>query len=146
MNYKPVAKSKLHQRLNRQMRLNLSPDERGFVETPCRILRVWDWEAELDGPIPEQIKSRLDEVPGLILCEVATLDNKVFTLPLDELPDQIYATYGNALLMQGRLAKIRHRNHDLQTGTVIPIRSVFVKNSNPSTASEVADIGAIIGI
>ena len=54
---KPVAKSKLHKRLNDSYRREFAPDPRVDLEASCRIIKVWDrdvLEMEL-APAPIQL-------------------------------------------------------------------------------------------
>lgn len=141
----PVAKSRWQKRQNQSYRREFAPDPKTFSEITCKILKVWD-RSDMESDWPERTKMFFEKFPGSIIAEVVVASGKVYVLPFDETPDQIYSTYGNAALLVGRSGKIKFRNQDINTGTIVPIRSSREKLIDTMMASDVPDIGIIWGM
>lgn len=141
-----VSKNSFQRRLNKQNRTLLTPDSNAVLETQCRILRVYDAESGNYEEFPPRVRELIAAKPGLLFCLVELLNGARVVVPMDESADQIYSTYGNSAVLENSIGRIRYRNYDVASGTVSPARHSRAAGVDVSAASNVADIGAIIGI
>lgn len=144
--YFPGAKNNFLERINRTTAKAYAPDVNTILEARCVITKVYDPETVEDEDVPEEIKNALLAAPGLLFCRVLIAGSSELVLSLEESADQIYSTYGNSVLLEGRPAKIKYRNYDLSSGVIVPIRNAAEVNKSGKTLTKSLDIGGLIGI
>lgn len=136
----------LQRRLSSEYRKRLTPDRNSYLETECKIVKVYDSETERYEYFPDEIKAKLIDQPGLIWCLVELKTGSSLYAPFMETPDQVYSTYGNSAALENSPGRLRYRNYDIRSGVVIPTKFIHQKTQDVGVASYVADIGGIIGI
>ena len=142
--FQPVAKSGLQKKFNQLYKKDFAPNPYSYIEASCLILEAYDFERIMDGDFPDEVAPYLENNPGCVVVKILMANEQIYYLPLEESLDQVYSTYGNTPLIKGLNGKVHYRNHDINTGTVIPVRQHKNGALHQNHASFVADIGGII--
>lgn len=121
--YNPVPRNALQNRLNASRLNEIAPDPYSDRTTTCVIEKVYDTDVLLAEGIPDTVAGGFLRSPGRLYARVLLPDkNTRMILPFHDLEDQIYSTYGNGVLLEGRNGIISYRNNDIGTGTIVPTR------------------------
>lgn len=138
-----VPGSKIQERARQESQRVLGPS--GTHMADCVILQIYDREVLEEQDVPDEVRRKIQEAPGLIFAQVETLPSRRrLCLPLKEPEEHVYQVYGNAAQLNGRPAKIEYENLSMENGRVIIQRTYSRPMLNVRTTTTLADIGRII--
>ena len=140
-----VPRGKVQQKFSENVQEHLAPDPFAVQTAACIIIRVYDAETLSEEGVPLDLGGLIKAHPGWLFAKVELLGSKnQLILPFEESEEQIYFTYGNRVLLEGRLARINYRNQDPQKGSITLQRNYENFHLPLSSLGQVYDIGKII--
>lgn len=141
---RPVPSNKLQQRLKHITNETLSPGTGTKHTAVGVIVEVYDSEMLRGIALERRLEKEIKENPGLLFAKVRLIDGVTYTLPFLEPEDQIYLTYGNGVLMQGRRCKVEWTGMNITGGHIILTRTHQEAQVSIPEVGRVLDIGNII--
>ncbi len=139
-----IPSNKLQQRLG-VMRQDIMSPSSGVRHTATGILiDVYDGEKLPLVALSPELENKIKESPGLLFAKIRLLNDKDYILPFQETADQIFSTYGNHTLLEGRPAKVEYGGVNIETGYIYLQRTFVEPILNLGEVSKVLDIGNII--
>lgn len=120
----------------------MAPASSLATEARGTILKVYD-EERLEAGVPDKLKKQLEKTPGLLYAEVRLENGKKLLLPFKAPAEEIFSTYGNAAMLEGRAIIIIFNSLDIESGRLVLERSSKA-SQNINKSSSLLDIGSIL--
>ncbi len=141
---RPVPANKLQAHLNHVQNESLSPGSGTHHSAVGNLVEVYDQEKLRSAAVDVQLQREIKANPGLLFAKVKLDDGREYILPFKEPEDQVYLTYGNGVMMEGRRVRVEWTGMSISSGQIILTRSHAEQQVSIPEVSNVLDIGNII--